>query len=340
MADVPEPTGEVPAGPGDLAPAAPATWKTRLLRLERAVNNRAGSPKARQWLLVFAFVLFVVISVVSFQSLPNGVHFHWWALPVLILVTTPAMVLANSAEFRMMGQINGHRIKWLPAARLTVIAGAANLLPLPGGIMIRTQALRKRGSSYKHALAANAAAGLTWIGAGCLAIATLFAFDGDTVLAAVVLAVLGVAALVAVALLLRRIDRSSAARNLASLLVIETATVVISGVRIFLAFRLIGLSVNAAQAVALTASQIIAAAVGIFPSGLGLRELLAGAIGSAVDLPVSEAVAATASDRITGQLGMALLAGSLLLSGRRRGDTLPTPEEIEGVDITPTPPAR
>ena len=288
----------------------------------RSSTGAPGRPESRQWLLVVALVLFVVISVVSFLGLPDGVQFRWWALPLLVLVTTPLTVLANSAEFRVMGAINGHVIGWLSAARLTVIAGAANLLPLPGGIVIRTQALRKAGSSYRHALAANAAAGLAWIGMGALAIAALFVRAAHTRLAAVLLAVVGVGCLVGVRAILHRIDRSTAARYLMQLMVVEAATVIVSGARIFLAFRLIGLSASAAQSVALTASQIIAAAVGIFPAGLGLRELLAGGIGSAVNLPLSASVAATASDRIAGQLGLAVLAGLLLLSIRHGGSTI------------------
>jgi hypothetical protein len=53
------------------------TWKSRLKRLEKVFNERTGSPKARQRLLVFALVLFVVISVGSFLGLPDGVHFRW-----------------------------------------------------------------------------------------------------------------------------------------------------------------------------------------------------------------------------------------------------------------------
>jgi hypothetical protein len=310
------------------AGSADSGWKARLRRLEQLFNQRAGSPRARQWLLAVALVLFVAISVVSFRALPSGVHFRWWALPILVFVTTPLMVAANSAEYRIMGAINGHAIAWISAARLTVVAGAANLLPLPGGIVIRTQALRRQGSSYRHALAANAAAGLAWIGTGCLVIAALFfATDGRRIAAAVLCAA-GLGCLAGVAAILRRVDRRRFGRFLVQLIAVEAVTVAISGARIFLAFRLIGLTATAAQSIALTASQIIAAAVGIFPAGLGLRELLAGGIGSAVGLPLSESVAATASDRITGQLGLALLAGALLLTGRRRRPSVSPADEV------------
>jgi hypothetical protein len=311
-----EPSASFP--PNAVVTARNTRWRARLGRLEKALNQRAGSPHFRKYLLAFALVLFVAISVFSFGSLPHGVHFHWWPFLAMVLVTTPLTVLANSAEFRVMGVINGHVIGWLASARLTVIAGAANLLPLPGGIVIRTQALRQRGSSYKHALAANAAAGLAWIGMGCLAIAALFIAGSDTRLVALLLVVAGVAALAGTFAILRSVDRSRSRRLLLQLVVVEAFTVLVSGTRIFLAFRMIGLTASAAQSVALTASQIIAAAVGIFPAGLGLREVLAGGIGSAVHLPLNQSVAATASDRIAAQIGLALLAGTMLIQERRQ----------------------
>ena len=107
------------------------------------------------------------------RLLGGDVELHWWVLPVLVLVTGPLAVLANAAEFRIMGAVNGHHIRWAPAVRLTVLAASANLLPLPGGVLVRTQALYNRGSTYRHAVGANAAAGLVWIGCAALVIAAL-----------------------------------------------------------------------------------------------------------------------------------------------------------------------
>jgi hypothetical protein len=313
-------------GNGDVG--HPRRMAARVQRLEAVVNRRFASSRTRQWLLVVAFALFVVISVLSFLSLPAGVHFRWWALPLLVVVTTPLTLIANSAEFRIMGAINGHVIGWYAAARLTVVASAANLLPLPGGIVVRTHALHGRGSSYRNALAANAAAGLAWIGVAALIIAALLATTAHGWVAPIALGVGGVACIVATLAVLRRVERPSAIRLLIQLIGVEAATVAVNAVRIFLAFRLIGLSATAAQSVALTASQIIAAAVGIFPAGLGLRELLAGGIGSAVGLQLAASIAATASDRIAGQSGMALLA--LLLLRRHH------PSELSETATLPT----
>jgi hypothetical protein len=271
-------------------------------------------------LLAAALVLFGVVTVVSFGRLPSDLHPHWWPVPLVLIVTTPLTVLLNAAEFRAMGAINGHTVRWLPAIRLTVVAGAANLLPLPGGVVIRTQALHQRGSTYRHALAANASAGIAWLGTGCLVVGALVVSDRDLLATTLALLVTGAACLVVVRMVLRRVDPSSSARNLTRLLVIETGSTVVGGLRLFLLFKVLGLSASPAQAVALTASTIIAAAVGVFPGGLGLRELIAGAIGAVVALPAGAAVAATALDRIATQLVLGLLAAVLLIPGRLTGE--------------------
>lgn len=295
------------------------SWALR--SAERLLTARSTSPRTRQVLLVSALVVFVVVTVLSFRALPEDLDLRWWPVPLVLLVTTPLTVLLNAAEFRVMGTINGHVVRWVPAIRLTVLAGAANLLPLPGGVLIRTQALHHRGSTYRHALAANACAGLAWLGMGCVVVGALLGADPDLRLAAGALVPAGLACLVGVTAMLRRIDQPGIARNLGQLIVVETGTIAVGGARLFLLFKVLGLSASAAQSITLTASQIIAAAVGVFPAGLGLRELIAGGIGALVALTVGAAIAVTALDRLATQLVLGVLTAALLLKGHATADT-------------------
>ncbi len=265
-----------------------------------------------------ALVLFIIISFFSFRSLDKS-EFRWWILPILAFVTTPLTVFANAAEYRVMGAISNRHIRWVESARLTILATAANLLPIPGGIMVRTQALRQEGTSYKRALAANAAAGIAWAGMGCVAVGALLTTDREERWFSVGLLIAAVVLISSVWRLLKRANPVHAVGHMTSLMAVEALTVIITTVRIWLAFALIGKSATPAQAVALTSSVIIAAAVGIFPSGLGLRELLAGAVGAVVNLPAAESVAATAADRVAAQIGLIVLAGGLLFLTRHEG---------------------
>ena len=311
---VPEPHDE---SPEPAATNSAFTLRSRLGRVDALFNRGAASPQSRQRLLVASFALFVGVCVTSWLALPDSLEISWWPIPVLLLATTPATLFVNAAEYRIMTRMNGRLVEWQAAFRLTVMASAANLLPLPGGVVIRTQALHSRGASYKRAIAANAAAGLTWIACGSFLIAILAAATGKSPAAAGCLAVVGVASASSVIVILRRFDSSTMWGHLGRFAVVESAMVAINAIRILLAFELIGLSATVVQATALTSAQIVASAIGVFPAGLGVRELLAGAVGLVVSLNPAEAVTAIAADRVVGTSGAALLAAALVVAGRR-----------------------
>lgn len=301
-----------------------AAWDRRSLEARR-------SPRTRRLVLAAAVVLFAVVSVVSYRALPDLDGARWWLVAVLVLGAPSVTVAVNAAEYRTIAAALGHRVGAVEAARLTVLASAANLLPLPGGVVVRTRALRRQGSSYGRALRSNAVAGVTWVAVGALVGAVLVATRGDALLAAG-LAVAGGAGLVAARWLLSDAAGGRAGHWLGRFVAVEGAMVAVNALRLWLAFELLGLPVEPAQAVALTGSVIVAAAIGIFPGGLGLREVLAGAIGAAVDLPAAHAVAATAADRVCSQVGLALIAGALVLSGAATPDDtgpVPVPEVAE-----------
>lgn len=305
-------TGEPPRPEGQ----GSSGWQRRLARAELLLNRTSASPRARRTLLVVALVAFLAISAVSFDSLRGGLHFHWWAFLLLAFGATPLMLLVNCEEYRAVGAVAGQNVGWIEGLRLTVLATAANLFPLPGGVLIRTQALRQKGSSYKRALYGNAAAGIAWVAMGLLAVGALFVATGERRVAGIVMLALAV---VSVALLwraLRRTDGAAAVRHLLRLLIVELVTVGVSALSVVLAFAMLGFHVTAAQAVALAGAVIISTAIGIFPAGLGLREALAGAIGAAVNLRAVEAVAAIAAERVAILVGMAVLTAVLLASWR------------------------
>lgn len=281
------------------------------------LDRKPTSPRARRILVLVAMAVFLAVSIPSLGALQDGPALRPEILPLLILVTTPLTVLGNAAEYRAMGAINGHRISWRDASQLTILAAVANLLPLPGGVAVRTQALHRKGTSYRRALGANLAAGLAWIGCGALVVGLLLAFDPDHRLLALGLLAASLILIAVVGGLLRRADPGGARRHLARLVAIEGGIVAISATRVWLAFAVLGIAARPTQAVVISGSVIVAAAVGIFPAGLGLREALAGAIAVAVDMSARQAVLATAADRVAAQLGLAVVAGcsALLLRG-------------------------
>ncbi|MGH9112704.1 MAG: lysylphosphatidylglycerol synthase domain-containing protein, partial [Acidimicrobiales bacterium] len=133
------------------------------VRLVRAVREAAGRPSVRPWLIGATALAFVALSVGSFRALPDDGRSAKPALvAVLVLVTTPATLALNGLEYRFMGRTLGHRIGFRHAMRISLVASIANYLPAPGGVAVRTAALKRRGSTVRSAVSINAVAGLVW----------------------------------------------------------------------------------------------------------------------------------------------------------------------------------
>jgi uncharacterized membrane protein YbhN (UPF0104 family) len=112
------------------------------------------------------------------------------------------------------------------------------------------------------------------------------------------------------------------------ILLIEVAVVFVSGARVWLALAAIGQTTDVGAAIAISSSTVLAALLGVFPAGLGLREILAGGIATAVAVPAAAAVAASAVDRIASQVGMAVPA--VVVGVRRQDLSAPEPSSDAG----------
>jgi hypothetical protein len=285
--------------------------------LVATLRQFAGRPSVRPWLLLVAALIFVAMAVVSFLSLPEDGRTVQPSLVLpLVLLLAPTTLTLNALEYRAMAQAFGFRIGLGSAARVGVAASLANYLPAPGGVVVRTAALKGRGSSIGSAISINAVAGLIWLGMAALATGIALILTGSLPGRGTLATALGLVSLTAAAIWTQRAG-AGWHRTFARLLWVETAIVLVAGLRVWVALVAIGHAATIGAAVAISSSTVIAAAVGLFPAGLGLREAIGGGLAVAVEVPAAAAVAALAVDRVAGQLGMAICAPFLGL-GRRR----------------------
>jgi uncharacterized membrane protein YbhN (UPF0104 family) len=298
-----------------------------LIRLGRRRGRPA--PGLERLLLPIAVAVFVAATVVAFRNLPHvegGVR--WWLLALSGLVGVPLTVLLNAREYELSARVLGHRVPFLESARVSLIASAANQLPVPGSVLVRVRALRRLGSSYGKAGSSTAIVGLAWIAiTGILAGAFQLSasrWGFGAALITIGLAVLMLSFGLMAPQVRIRSDRWALMRQIA---LVEAALVVVLAVRFSLALRALGFDVSASQAVALTISVVVASALGIFPGGLGIRELLAAGIGPLVGLPASVGLAATAVDRLTALVVLVLTSVVLYLVGFYR---TPAPDPATG----------
>lgn len=191
------------------------------------------------------------------------------------------------------------------------MAIAANLLPLPGSVLVRTQALKSRGSGYADALISTAAVGVGWVGITLVAASVVQLAHGNGGIS-LLFGLPGLAAFALTAALLK-IATDRIVSPFAQILVVEGLLVFLSAVRLYAALEAIGIDATITQAVTLTIAGSLASAAGVFPGGLGLRELIAGALSPLANLQVAGGILAAAVDRLVGLIVIGIVAAGLFL---------------------------
>jgi uncharacterized membrane protein YbhN (UPF0104 family) len=245
---------------------------------------------------------------------PSG--FRWAPLLLAAALGVPLTAATNAGEYWITAQAAGATLRPMVALRTTILATAANLLPLPGGPLVRIQALRTEGIATGASTQVTAAAGTSWV-----AVAALLAAGGGAVVraphgAVVALAALGVVVGAVSVVLLRRatVHRVGWQRVLLRLVVVEVASVAISAARLYLLLLALGVPARASTALVLALAGVLATAVGVVPAGLGVREGLSALLAVAVALPAATGFAVSLLDRVVGLLVASPVA--LLLSWR------------------------
>lgn len=281
----------------------------------RLARLRTLPPRWRSLALLVAAGLFVVGIVLSFRDLDVALaDVRWWPLVLVAVLGTPATILANAAELRAMGRCLDVEVTWGAAVRVVVLATAANLLPLPGAALVRLKALHTAGASLSRSAGVNLVAAGVWV-AAALAVAGAAALVHDPLVATIALAG-GVVGIGLGAALMRAVAGRWSAGAYGSLAAVEVATTLVHAVRLWLALIALGVTASFTQPAVLGASAPLAAAAGVFPSGLGLAEVIAALLAPVVALAASAGFAATAVSRIVGLVATAPLA--VVLAVRER----------------------
>lgn len=288
---------------------------------EKLARRTPRSPRVQRLAMPLAAVVFVAGVVVAWRQLPER---SGETVQPLLLVSAAALAFCttalNGAEYALAARFCGRSVSPLESFRISVLSSAANSLPVPGAVIVKTRALRRLGSTYRLAIQVMAAIGFVWVGIASLAAGALDARrDGGEL--AVALLALGVASLaIAFVLFTAQSGAGAAARRIAVTSLLEGVAVSLTATRLFLVVQGMGYDTSWAQAYALAAAAIIATAVGFFPAGLGLREVLSAGTAELAGLPAALGLVAAAVDRIILSLVLAGTALALTMT-RSTGST-------------------
>lgn len=304
----------------DPRPSSLPEMARRAVRLGRKLTTRRQtSPAQQRVVLGVSAVVFLGATVLAWRSLPDiDGRVHWWAFVLVAVLGVPASIWNRGAEFGAIARLTGEHIGIAERVRVAVVGTAANMLPVPGSVVVRGEVLRRRGVALRAIGWATAIAAAVWAGSTALVAGSLLAAMSEHVLLGVVLAVGGAA--VCAGSTYSVVSRPSVQdpwRAMAHLVVVEVVSIVLGGLRLWGVLAGLGYSAGIDQAVALTVAGLVSTAVGFAPAGLGVRELAAAAISPLVGLPTSLGLLAAAINRLVELVVLA--PASVALVVRRPG---------------------
>lgn len=282
-----------------------------------AVATKLRAHRTHPAVYLIAVALFIGLGFVALARFPADQvdEPRLWPIIVLLVIAVPLNIVTNALEYRLQARIVDLDVGPLRAARVSILATASNMLPIPGSIVVRTTSLIEQAGA-KRASATSAVVGLVWLGVTLLPSAIAIGFITG-LLPGTLLAAAGALVLSAGVLGMRRLTPRWPA-ILAPLLAVELATVGIAGFRFWLVLSAIGYDVEFAQLLPLTLAGALASASGFLPAGIGVRESAAAVIAAMVNIPASVGYVAAAGDTLATILVIGALALVLVTVDRWR----------------------
>lgn len=264
--------------------------------IDRVASLRLTGRRLR-WVLGVAAVAFAVGFVVSMQATELSLaDVDVVSLVAVLLLGVPLMTLANAEEYRVSARLVGVEVRRATALRISILATAANLLPLPGGPLVRIKALIDDGSRTRRAIQSTALMGAAWL-ATSLIIAGVF--GGLRAGLAVSLVVPGLLLALVCVYLIRGILGPVGWDGAGWIVAVEVGATLATGLRLLLVARALGFAIGSG-ALVLGIAPVLAALVVVVPAGLGVREGVASLAAPAIGLSAASGFLIAAVDRLAG----------------------------------------
>ena len=280
------------------------------------LRRRAAQPRVRTAIYAGAITALGVGLYFAVRNLPADLSLeHWRYIWLNLAVGAPLGIFLNVAETELSARLLGASFGWRQALRISVLSSAANVLPFPGGPLVRTAALNSLGLSLARSGGVVAAVAAQWFGmiflyAGAWLWALAHGWIGGPFL------VVGLAVFVGSVAWMRRLDCSF--RQIAIIGAVKMLASALSVASIWWTFAALGLFLSFGEASVFTVVGVTGAAVSIVPAGLGVNEAMAAAIATVIAVPPAMAFIVATVNRIIRLAVVFPLAAFLALNSARR----------------------
>lgn len=258
-------------------------------------------------MLVIALAIFLSGTALSIDRLAlNASDLVMAPLVMLAFGIVPVAIAYSSINMMLMGKAVGAPIGFVEGLRISVFAQVAELLPIPGGAIVRTAALMNRGAGTLRSTGLVLAFALLWVSVAAVGggVALL-----DTGIAGQSLLMLGLAGAISICVwLINRYGWQIAF----SALVLRIMGIALVSVRTVLAFAAIGMALGWSDSLAFAFGIILGSAASIVPAGLGIGEGISALLAVPLAVAPEAAFLAVGLARLVGftgnMIGVALFA--------------------------------
>lgn len=227
-----------------------------------------------------------------------------WPLLVVALFGMPFTVILNAANLRVCGRIVSNVQPFITSLRITVASMAANLLPIPGSLVVRAGALKSDKSRYKNIAILLFGTSALWIAASCLAVSGIIAFRHS-------LMSLG---LLIIGLILFTVFVASMRQNHANLtdfrdlVAIQAGMLLITATRMWLCLIALGIYIEWTDSFVFSLAPALGSAFGFAPGGIGIREWTTAGLAPLIGVLPAAGFLAAVANRIAGMAALSVIA--------------------------------
>lgn len=279
----------------------------------RAVQGlRSATVRWRVPLTLAGAALFIIGLGLSITALDVTLdRLAIWPVVAILMFLAPLTLALAAVSLQQLAQAVGSRIGFREAFAVSAIGRITEILPLPGGAIVRGAALMRAGAGLGES---------TWIVTltGGLTVSMAVLLAGLPLVVAgfgigyVVLLAGAAGTLVSAGWIARR----AGVRLTLSMIAVRVGAILIGIARVSAAFSAIGASLEPIQAALFVVCGVLGTAVTVVPAGVGVSESIAAALAILIDMPPAAAFLAIAINRVAGIATsgvFALLLGPRLL---------------------------
>lgn len=286
-------------------------------RVEPVIDLMAlRNPAVRRVVLIIAAIGFLVGIWLSLRSQPDLFErIEWQPVILLVAVAIPLTLLLNALEFVLSARLIGKKIDFWRGMEITIVGSVANMLPLPGGTLVRIASLKAEGASLAKSTSTTLYVALIWAGVGLIYSGSWLIMLG-LMLPGIVMAVGGIITLAACVLATFRLLGD--VRFTFSIVLAKIILVLVDAYRTYLSLIALGVTASFGQASVIALSSLLGASFSIVPAGLGIREGASAILGPIIGITASAAFLAASLSRILGMAVTFPLALILSLKKNRK----------------------